>query len=83
MLAFRTACHCNDEDADSDTYAFIIDNSSVFNQLILFCLRNMHKIFNNLLNYSPNTGALNVYALPPSPPNYSRLSHTSHPLHEQ
>ena len=81
MLAFRAACHCNDEDADSDTYAFIIDNSSVFNQLILFCLRNMHKIFNNLLNYSPNTGALNVYALPLLLT--TRTPHTSHTLHEQ
>lgn len=55
VLAFRTACHCNDEDADSDAYAFAIDNSGVFNQLLLFCLRNMHRIFDRLLDYTSDS----------------------------
>lgn len=60
VLAFRAACHSGDataagaeeDDGSSPSFTFAIASSSVFNHLMLFCLRNMPTIFNNMLGYA-------------------------------
>jgi len=59
IVAFRAACHTGDDgQMDEETPSnmpFRVLDSGVFNRLMMFCLRNMHRIFDELLQRNDKT----------------------------
>lgn len=62
--AFHNACHLNDtrekESANDFSQRYTIINSSVFNDLMLFCLKNLAKIFDTHLKRGEKANAKDV-----------------------
>ncbi|KAI5612245.1 nucleolar complex protein 2-like isoform X1 [Silurus asotus] len=69
--AFKAAVATTKGDKDIEC-RYIVDDSSVFNALILFCLKNMHGALNKLLNFKPPDKETKKLILPSSSPRWQK-----------
>ncbi|KAI5095666.1 nucleolar complex protein 2-like isoform X1 [Silurus meridionalis] len=69
--AFKAAVATTKGDKDVEC-RYIVDDSSVFNALILFCLKNMHGALNKLLNFKPPDKETKKLILPSSSPRWQK-----------
>merc|ERR1711937_410547 len=51
---YRLACHYGDDEEETDKMSFRLSDSNVFNELMLFVLKNIDGIFRSLLNHKPS-----------------------------
>eukprot|EP00005_Dracoamoeba_jomungandri_P001401 CAMPEP_0174256008 /NCGR_PEP_ID=MMETSP0439-20130205/5279_1 /TAXON_ID=0 /ORGANISM="Stereomyxa ramosa, Strain Chinc5" /LENGTH=722 /DNA_ID=CAMNT_0015338431 /DNA_START=28 /DNA_END=2196 /DNA_ORIENTATION=- len=55
LVAFRVGAHKSDSSTEKGVvYPFVITSSQVFHRVMLFCIRNIHTIFDTQLSYQRN-----------------------------
>jgi len=69
--AFRIACHINDEEVDLK-FKYSILSSEIFNEIIIFCCKEMGNIFNKHLNITDETIETEKNILPNKNPKWKK-----------